>query len=178
MCYPSPCPIQINLIANLDIGTLINVISHRFDWAGIRTRELPHEKPTFSRFGDYILSYKVKATSWMFLEQEYFPNPKASKQWDAQFIGHHIWIQIQKVFTNPHTIQSHASWRHSLIDHKQSKAVYPFVRSRPRLRCASALVMRPRSDSMSRLIAKWMQALAHHYSITKASTSAVLDTLN
>ena len=43
------------------------------------------------------------------------------------------------------------------------KAVYPIVRSRQRLPCASALVMRPCSDSMTRLIAKWMRVPVHHY---------------
>ena len=45
-----------------------------------------------------------------------------------------------------------------------SKAVYPLVSSRPRYRCTSKLMMRLRSHSMNRLIAKWTRALAlaHH----------------
>ena len=39
---------------------------------------------------------------------------------------------------------------------EHTKAVYPLVRSRLRLRCASVLVIRPRSDSVTRLIGKWM----------------------
>ena len=35
-----------------------------------------------------------------------------------------------------------------------TKAVYPLVRSRSRLRCASVLVMRPHSHSMTRQVAK------------------------